>query len=184
MAHNIEKPAVETDVREIENESLRSPTLRPSPVREPSALLHTKASDDSLASNNLSRCTTTKDDETGQENPFSAFYCHPTTRCSFEQQRSESKLVLAHYDLEAQPSLPPSPERQPKECTMWPGRQTIKDRAKLEKKKREFRLFRKLSKKQIIWIKVVIALFIIALAVGLGLGISKAVGGGIWKSGS
>lgn len=37
-----------------------------------------------------------------------------------------------------------------------------------------------LSKKQKLWMKILLALLIVGLAVGLGLGISKKVGGGVW----
>jgi len=40
--------------------------------------------------------------------------------------------------------------------------------------------FSELTKKQKLWVKIFIALFVLAAAVGLGVGISRAVGGGVW----
>ena len=39
----------------------------------------------------------------------------------------------------------------------------------------------KLNKKQKLWAKILVGLIIIGAAVGIGVGISKAVGGGVWK---
>ncbi len=41
---------------------------------------------------------------------------------------------------------------------------------------------RKLNKRQKLWAKIIIALLIVGAAVGIGIGISKAVGAGVWKS--
>ena len=105
-------------------------------------------------------------------NPFSAFYCHPTTRTSFEQLKSESNVRIQVYeaDLEAghsRKSLDPS--RKSKECSMKAGRNG-------------WNPMRKLNKRQKLWAKLLIALLIVGAAVGLGIGISKAVGAGVWKS--
>lgn len=40
-----------------------------------------------------------------------------------------------------------------------------------------------LSKKQIMWMKILIGMMIVGLAVGLGIGISRKVGGGVWGNG-
>lgn len=44
--------------------------------------------------------------------------------------------------------------------------------------------FSRLSKKQKFWVQVLIALIVIGAITGLGVGISKAVGGGVFKSSS
>ena len=101
-------------------------------------------------------------------NPCSAFYSHPTTRTSFEQQKSESKTDIRIYehDLESgsQVVVPTK-----KEGKAWPESIRKKD---LCSEKRSLNPMRKLSKKQKLWTKVVIALFIVGAAVGLGIGIS------------
>jgi hypothetical protein len=129
-------------------------------------------------------------------NPYSAFYKHPEARRSMDAASApQSKLHLGVYerDLEAgsTPGLPLSTAttQQPKtsvdgrvkECTMWPSRQTITERRKMSKRAKGCKLFGSLNSKQRLWAKIAIAMFIIAAAVGLGIGISKAVGGGIWK---
>jgi len=78
-----------------------------------------------------------------------------------------------------------------KECSMWPSRQTLKEKAKQEKSFRRkgncFGLSARwgsLSKKQRLWTKILIALLVVAFAIGVGIGISKAVGGGVWAGDS
>lgn len=118
--------------------------------------------------------------------PFSAFYSHPTTRTSFEQLKSASKtrIVVYTHDLESgtlarAPSEPPT---STKECTVWPGRNQLKRNNLLMKKRRGCSPWRNLSKKQKLWAQIIIAFIIVGAAVGIGVGISKAVGGGVWKS--
>ena len=79
--------------------------------------------------------------------------------------------------------------RAPKECSMWPSRATLKDQAKADKVRRRganccglSQRWVGLSRKQRLWIKVLIALLVIAVAVAIGIGISRAVGGGVWAS--
>ncbi len=69
-----------------------------------------------------------------------------------------------------------------KNCTVWPGQKTLKDAKRREKRRGEcWNPMRGLDKKTRFWLKVLIAAIIVGCAVGLGIGISKAVGGGIWK---
>lgn len=118
--------------------------------------------------------------------PFSAFYCHPTTRTSFEQLKNESNLRIQVYeaDLEAGPnrkSLDPS--RKSKACTVGAGRNALKNKGNLLMRGRtRWNPMRKLNKTQKLWAKLLIALLIVGAAVGVGIGISKAVGAGVWKS--
>lgn len=118
--------------------------------------------------------------------PFSAFYSHPTTRTSLEQHKSESKVNIKIYeqDLEAGSRIVLSSDgpRTKKECTVWPGRhQLIKKRREMEKN-RGCNPMRNLSKKQRLWVKILIAMIIVGAAVGLGIGISKATGSGVFKT--
>lgn len=54
------------------------------------------------------------------------------------------------------------------------------DKQKSYKRSRGCNLFKNLNSKQRLWAKIVIALLVVAAAVGLGVGISRAVGGGVW----
>ncbi|MCJ1253047.1 hypothetical protein MMC24_000854 [Lignoscripta atroalba] len=118
--------------------------------------------------------------------PFSAFYSHPTTRTSFEQLKSESKINIKIYeqDLEAgtraQPSLDASRSTN-KECKVWPGKHQLIQK-EIEMKRRGCRPWSLLTNKQKVWAKILIALLIVGTAVGVGIGISKTVGGGVWKN--
>ncbi|KAI9834848.1 MAG: hypothetical protein M1819_002756 [Sarea resinae] len=111
--------------------------------------------------------------------PKSAFYCHPTTRYSFEQQKSESKTTLAMYneDLERGPSAFRSTDRLA-EHSVWPTMHALKSKASLEKKKRGCAPLRRLDFKQKLAVKILIALVIVGGAVAIGFGVSKAVGNG------
>ena len=118
--------------------------------------------------------------------PFSAFYSHPTTRTSLEQYQSESKVNIKIYeqDLEAGSRIIPSSDvpRIKKECAVWPGKhQLIEKRMKMEKH-RGCNPMRNLSKRQKLWIKILIAMVIVGAAIGLGIGISKATGSGVFKT--
>lgn len=126
-------------------------------------------------------------------NPFSAFYKHPEARRSMDENKQQSKTHLDvnvhERDLEAGVPLSAATTQQPKvsvdgrvkECTMWPSRQAMLDKKKMNKRARGCNLFRNLNNKQRLWAKIIIALVVVAAAVGLGVGISRAVGGGVWS---
>jgi len=68
---------------------------------------------------------------------------------------------------------------------VWPGRGTLMQRYKRDKRKRQScNPMKNLDKRTKVCIKLLIILIVVGGAVGLGIGISKAVGGGIWKSNS
>lgn len=128
-------------------------------------------------------------------NPYSAFYKHPEARRSMDAASApQSKTHLDVHthalerDLEAGTPLSAATTQQPKvsvdgrvkECTMWPSRQAVMDQRKVYKRQRGCNLFKNLTSKQRLWAKIVIALLVVAAAVGLGVGISRAVGGGVW----
>ena len=69
-----------------------------------------------------------------------------------------------------------------KECTMWPTRQAMIEKKKKHQRARSCNLFRGLNSKQWLWLKIVVGLLVVAAATGLGVGISRAVGGGVWAS--
>jgi len=154
---------------------------RPSDDRRTSTTLATKhnsGSTDTLSST-LSHCTTSNEEQEAQH-AFSAFYCHPTTRYSIEQQRSESKIRLDVYNVELERGLGFQSTDRLQDESVWPAKQTLQEKALLAKKQRGCAPLRNLSKKQRFWVMMLIGLVVVAAAVGLGVGISRAVGGGVW----
>jgi hypothetical protein len=126
-------------------------------------------------------------------NPYSAFYKHPEARRSMDassapQSKTHLDVHTMERDVEAGLPLSAATTQQPKssvdgrvkECTMWPSRQAVMDQRKTHKRARGCNLFKNLTSKQRLWVKIVIALIVVAAAVGLGVGISRAVGGGVW----
>ncbi|KAH8731420.1 hypothetical protein GQ44DRAFT_327794 [Phaeosphaeriaceae sp. PMI808] len=126
-------------------------------------------------------------------NPYSAFYKHPEARRSMDassapQSKTRLDVSSLERDVEAGPPLSAATTQQPKssvdgrvkECTMWPSRQAVIDQRKTYKRTRGCNLFKNLTNKQRLWVKIIIALVVVAAAVGLGVGISRAVGGGVW----
>lgn len=74
------------------------------------------------------------------------------------------------------------PSRRSKECSVK-ARNALKKKGNLLMRDRNgWNPMRKLNKRQKLWAKLLIALLIVGAAVGLGIGISKAVGAGVWKS--
>ncbi|KAI5269813.1 hypothetical protein E4T47_06789 [Aureobasidium subglaciale] len=77
-----------------------------------------------------------------------------------------------------------------KECTMWPTKQTLRNQERVERAKRRAARACGCSsihawwvgtdKRQRLWFKFIVAAFIVAIACGLGIGISKAVGAGVF----
>ena len=137
--------------------------------------------------------TSKKEWSADPSNPYSAFYKHPEARRSLDVSAPQSRTHLALNtdvrDVEACKSLSPATTHQTpkvsvdgrvKECTMWPSRQAVMDKRKTDKRKRGCAAFKGMTRKQRLWVKIIIALLVIAAAVGLGVGISRAVGGGVW----
>jgi hypothetical protein len=115
-----------------------------------------------------------------QENsrdPFSAFYCHPTTRTSLDMAKCETKGLVDVQNVDLEAARRKSTNNN--DCKVWPGRP--KKQKRHHHNSRCCHPLRRFSKKTRLWIKILIALFVVALAVGLGVGISRAVGGGVWK---
>lgn len=132
--------------------------------------------------------------EYSSTNPFSPFYQHPASRSFLEQpsqNQSRTNIVYPTYtqDLESgliRPSvsndLPKkSVDGRVKECTVWPSQQTLKEKARSEKRRRGRMPWRNLNKRQMLYLKLAVILVLIGLVVGLGVGITKAVGGGVWS---
>jgi predicted lipoprotein with Yx(FWY)xxD motif len=65
---------------------------------------------------------------------------------------------------------------------MWPSLQSQKEKAKMAKKQKcakSWNPMHRLGRRQKLVVAAVIALLIIGAAVGIGVGVSKAVGGGV-----
>ncbi|MCJ1467411.1 hypothetical protein MMC07_006035 [Pseudocyphellaria aurata] len=131
--------------------------------------------------------TPTDENPPSARHPFSPFYLHPTTRTSLEQHQSESKVHIRVHeqDLEAGSSIFPSSEvsRNHKEHAVWPcNNQKYKNSSMKDMRKGGCGPLRRLSRKQRLVAKLLIGLIVVGAAVGIGIGISKAVGAGVWKN--
>lgn len=156
-----------------------------------------------LPSSNASTMTTATADAAKKEmaidssNPYSAFYKHPDARRSLDDvsaPQSKTHLEITTYERDLEAGVPLSAAttqqlpkvsvdgrlKEVKECTMWPSRQAVLDKRRDHKRKKGCNLFQGLTSKQRLWIKIIIALLVVGAAVGLGVGISRAVGGGVW----
>lgn len=68
-------------------------------------------------------------------------------------------------------------------CTVWPGQDHWKQKARANKvKNRSCQPMARLSNRNRLIVKILIAFLVVGVAVGVGLGISKPLGAGIWKS--
>jgi len=65
---------------------------------------------------------------------------------------------------------------------MWPSRATLKAKKRQEKNAKSWNPLCRLGKKQKLAAQIVIALVIVGAAVGIGVGVSRAVGGGVWTA--
>ena len=118
-------------------------------------------------------------------NPCSAFYSHPTTRTSFEQQKSESKVNIQVYqhDLEsgsrvAQSTYASGTEKSP----VWPCRSQLLRQESEMRRSRSCGPFKDMSKKQKLITQILLALLVIGAGFGLGIGVAKATNSGIYKN--
>lgn len=69
------------------------------------------------------------------------------------------------------------------DCQVWPGQDHWKRKAKAAKMSRHScNCLAHLSKRNRIIVKILIGLLIIGIAVGVGFGVSKPLGAGIWRS--
>ncbi|KAL6706880.1 hypothetical protein ACN47E_005023 [Coniothyrium glycines] len=163
----------------------------PDPLNAAPAL-RSPPSTDSAMSSTTADAAAKKEWAADPSNPYSAFYKHPEARRSMDganASQSKTHLDVAIHDLETGVPLSVASTQQPpkvsvdgrvKECTMWPSRQAVMDKRKSYQRKRGCAFFRSLTIKQRMWAKIIIALLVVAAAVGLGVGISRAVGGGVW----
>ena len=137
--------------------------------------------------------TSREDHPPSADHPFSPFYSHPTTRTSLEQKKSESKVRFQIYehDLENGSRVTtytqPEPlQRRPTDDAVWPSSNVRKQHELMVKSKGHnlYNPFQRMSKRQKVWVKVLIAILVIGAITGLGVGITKAVGGGVFRTSS
>lgn len=125
----------------------------------------------------------TNSHEETSKHPFSPFYSYPTTRTSFEQQKSESKINITVYqhDLESGSRVTQSVEapRTTQAQAAWPGKSQNRS---LCCQKKSHNPLKRLSKKQKLLVEILIALVVVGAVVGLCIGIAKATGTGVWKN--
>ena len=137
---------------------------------------------------------TSKEDYTpSSDHPFSPFYSHPATRTSLEQKKSESKVrfQLYEHDLESGSRVTQSSRIEPAQhChtddAVWPSDKVRKQQEAMVKSKEHgsYSPFKHMSRKQKFWVKVLMAVVIVGAITGLGVGITKAVGGGVFRTDS
>lgn len=125
-----------------------------------------------------------------QSSPYSPFYDHSDAPATLSLQETntpkKSHLTVYESDIEAclteTKSSMLSKKKTTNQCTVWPGQKALMDAKRVERRRGEcWNPMRGLDKRTKLWLKVLIAALIVGIAVAVGLGISKAVGGGIWK---
>ncbi len=67
------------------------------------------------------------------------------------------------------------------DCQVWPGQDHWKRKAKAAKMKRSCRCLSHLSKRNRLIVKILIGFLVVGMAVGVGFGVSKPLGAGIWQ---
>jgi hypothetical protein len=116
----------------------------------------------------------------------SPFYCHPTTRYSFDVQKSEMKPIVSTEEIDLEYGVGKTSVEYHhgprKDCSVWPGKHTLMARKRQAKKRGMCNPMASLTKQQKLFAKILIALLVVAAAVGIGVGISRAVGAGVWKN--
>ncbi|KAL1304600.1 hypothetical protein AAFC00_003569 [Neodothiora populina] len=147
----------------------------------------------------------------------SPFYAHPAAQPSLQSLPDEKEVLVNVYDTDLEagcqrtPELTPQPShaaldlptarpvasyastagtgfRKNPECTVWPTKETLRDKARQQKVKENEKKWGGslrikwdgMTKKQRMIVRGLVFLLIVALAVGLGVGISKAVHGGVY----
>lgn len=111
--------------------------------------------------------------------PCSPFYGHDdTNNASLEYFKNEATITAHKYasnDLES--GTPSTPQKRSIDII------GCSRKSKLWKdKRRKCNLFSTLTKRQRLWAKLALALFVVGVMIGIAMGITAAVGGGVWKS--
>lgn len=157
----------ESSQSQPENEALR-PQTPPSPLTVASPTIQS-----------LAAPTITDFDPHLGAKPCSPFYGHNENNASLEYLKNEATIATAQRygsnDLES--GVPSTPRKR--SLDVHGGLR----RSKLwTEKKRRCNCFSSLSKRQRLMAKLVLALFIVGAMIGIAMGITAAVGGGVWKS--
>lgn len=109
--------------------------------------------------------------------PCSPFYTHDNTNTSLEYLKHEGTITAQRYgsnDLES--GVPSTPRKQSIEvhgnrCSkLW------------IQKKRGCHCLSSLTKRQRLFVKLALGLLIVGAMIGIAMGITVSVGGGVWKS--
>jgi hypothetical protein len=140
--------------------------------------LHLKASKEADSTSTPHSTVSTPSHTHDASNPFSPFYEHrPSTA------HSTLAPPVYYHDVESlgHLSTTKSTVSRTQECSMWPSRDALKAKALEEKKKKSWNPLCRLNKRQKLAAQILIALVIIGAAVGIGVGVSRAVGGGVWS---
>jgi hypothetical protein len=107
--------------------------------------------------------------------PCSPFYRHRGPADSLTQLKIEAQITersADSNDLERGQCMSPGDLQKPCSAKLW-----------ARKRHSRFNLLRNLSQRQKFVVKLVIALLVLGTMVGIALGITAAVHGGVWKSG-
>lgn len=138
---------------------------------------------------------------TRNSSPLSPFYDHHSPApLSQQPTKADSKSHLSTYESDLEAGLSETKTfggtsglalAQKKtsgtnqECTVWPGQKALKEAKLAEKRRTEcWNPMRGLEARTKFWAKIAIGAVIVGLAVGVGLGITKAVHGGVWHEDS
>lgn len=124
--------------------------------------------------------------------PCSPFYKHPSIRSSQDASRSNSRINLSRLSMTGNEAVDletglatRSTNDVTKSGAVLTMTTTTRSKPGFKLKSRSnggWKCLRGLTKKQRFTVKVCIAVFAVGCMVAIALGISKAVGGGVWKS--
>lgn len=130
----------------------------------PSPLMPSPAATDQ----SLPEGTTPDFDPSVGAKPYSPFYCHDTA--SIEKLKNEAQISGRGYYSQDLESGLRSPAHNKRESKLW------------AQKRKRCDCLSVLSPKQRLAVKLLIAVIIVGTMVGIALGITAAVGGGVWRS--
>ena len=156
-------------------------------------VIHEKPSTDTLANASTGCRTPMEEYDPTSSHPCSPFYSPAATRCSIDYLKPSSAVALnvstadleaGHIDRLRQSIEDPNAIHitPSKECSQWPGQAALGRKKKELKRERVCTPLRNLNRTQRLWAKIIIAMVIVGAATGIGIGVSKATGAGIWKN--
>jgi hypothetical protein len=96
----------------------------------------------------------------------------------FETDIEAMEMIDTHQPCVSRGNL--AKDKHNPNCTVWPGKDHWKQKAKAAKQKRSCALFASMSKRNRIICKVLLVLLVVGIAVGVGFGVSKPLGAPIW----